>query len=74
MLEKNGKPARPTTVDTLETWLSTLPKPGSIVAFSDNPYILYQHETMKPTLIKANWLKNGGTLETVGLAYTPQNK
>jgi hypothetical protein len=74
MLEKNGKIVRPTTVDTLETWLSTSPNPGSIVAFSDNPYIPYQHETMKPTLIKANWFKNGGTLETVGLAYTFRDK
>lgn len=70
MLEKNGKPARPTTVDTLESWLKVSPKSGSIVAFSNNPYVAYQNETMKPTLIKAGWFKQGGTLETVGYAFS----
>jgi hypothetical protein len=70
MLEKDGKPARPTTVDTLESWLKVSPKPGSIVAFSNNPYVAYQNETMKPTLIKAGWFKQGGTLETVGYAFS----
>lgn len=66
MQNKNGKAVRPTTTDTIQTWLKTSPKPGSIVAFSNNPYVLYQHETMKPLLIKAGWFKKGGQLETVG--------
>jgi hypothetical protein len=73
MLEKNGKLVRPTTVDTLETWLKTSPAVGSIVAVSDNPFASYQNETMKPTLIKAGWFKHKGTLETVGLAFAPQD-
>ena len=73
MLEKNGKLVRPTTVDTMETWLKTSPTVGSIVAFSDNPFAPYQNETMKPTLIKAAWFKHKGTLETVGLAFTPND-
>jgi hypothetical protein len=70
MFEKNGKLARPTTVDTVESWLKLSPKPGSVVAFSNNPYILYQNETIKPTLIKAGWFKQGGTLQTVGDAFS----
>lgn len=70
MLEKNGKIVRPTTADTVEQWIKTSPSPGSIVAFSNNPYVVYQHETMKPSLIKAGWFKAGGTLETVGTECT----
>lgn len=70
MLEKNGKLVRPTTIDTLETWLRTSPTVGSIVAFSDNPFAPYQNETMKPALIKSGWFKHNGTLETIGLAFT----
>jgi hypothetical protein len=73
MLEKNGKIVRPTIVDTLETWLKTSPNIGSIIAFSDNPHTQYQQETMKPTLIKSGWFKHNDTLETVGLAFTPQD-
>jgi hypothetical protein len=68
MLKKNDKVVRPTTTDTMETWLRMSPPFGSIVAFSNNPYVPYQQETMKPALIKANWFKQGGTLETVGTA------
>ncbi|MDP3935678.1 MAG: hypothetical protein Q8Q56_01620 [Alphaproteobacteria bacterium] len=73
MLKKNGKLVRPTTEDSVHTWLKTSPKPGSIVAFSNNPYIPYQNETIKPALIKSGWFKHGGTLETVGLAFTPKD-
>ncbi|QOL19514.1 hypothetical protein [Candidatus Bodocaedibacter vickermanii] len=73
MLEKNGKIVRPATEDSLKTWLKLLPLPGSIVAFSNQPFAPYQNETMKPTLIKAGWFKHKGTLETVGLAFTPKD-
>jgi hypothetical protein len=70
MLDKNGKSVRPTTPDTLNSWLKTAPTPGTIIAFSNNPYILYQNETIKPILIKAGWFKAGGVLETVGTEFT----
>lgn len=73
MLEKSGKIVRSTTPDTINTWLKTSPKPGSIVAFSNNPYMVYQHETIKPSLIKAGWFKAGGTLETVGTECTSED-
>lgn len=68
MLTKNGKTVRPTTVDTVNTWLATHPKPGAIVAISNNPYVPYQNETINPVLINANWFNLGGSLETVGEA------
>lgn len=75
MIQKGNKKVRPTTPDTINTWFTPMPGsgiqapyPGSIVAFSNNPYVPYQNETMKPPLIKARWFKKGGTLETVGTA------
>lgn len=72
MLEKNGKIVRPTTEDSLKTWLNLSPNPGSIIAFSSNPYVPYQHNALRLFLIKAGWFKHKGTLETVGLAFTPK--
>ncbi len=66
MIKQAGKLVRPTTIDTIETWLYTKPHIGSIVAISNNPYIPFQEETMKPPLIKSGWFKNGGTLEVIG--------
>lgn len=66
MLTKNGKKVRANTADTLHTWFQQSPKVGQVVAISNNPYVPYQYETIKPIFIKQGWLKQGGTLEVVG--------
>ncbi len=68
MLGKHGKRIRPSTIDTVNTWLQTSPKPGRIVAFSNNPYVPYQHETVRLGLLPSGWFRTGSTLETVGSA------
>lgn len=65
-LIKKGHRSRPSTGDTINTWLKTKPKVGSIVAISNNPYVPYQYQTTKPILMRHAWFENGGTLEVVG--------
>lgn len=38
---------RPSTIDTLKTWLATNPEPGPCLAFSNQPYIPYQDAIAK---------------------------
>lgn len=51
---------RPTTGDTIEQWLLLNPLPGSILAFSNQPYCTYQESVLR-TLLPATF-----SLETVG--------
>lgn len=58
---------RPTTKDTIEKWLETKPKSGTILAISNNPFIPFQDAVFKAVLKKEGWMKNKyNTLETVG--------
>jgi hypothetical protein len=46
----DGKAVRPTTGDTVTEWLKTNPKSGTIAAFSNQPYCLYQESVLKTLL------------------------
>lgn len=41
---------RPQTPDTLLSWLQTAPAPGSCLAISNQPYVLYQHAILSRLL------------------------
>ena len=51
---------RPSTIHTVAAWLEQKPTPGSCLAFSNQPYVPYQHAVLK------NLLPEGLSLETVG--------
>lgn len=52
--------SRPNTGDTIEQWLLLKPKPGSILAISNQPYIQY------PDLVLKTIIPDGFTAETIG--------
>jgi hypothetical protein len=62
MHEKNGVMMRPTTADTIGTWLKLNPKPGSIIAISNQPFCGYQDSVIR------SYLPNTFQIETVGPA------
>lgn len=74
MLNKDGKLVRPSRADTMDSFIKTSPKPGSIVAFSNEIYAPYENEVMKLSLMNARWFKKGGTLETVGKGFTHKGR
>lgn len=52
VVRENSTIKRPTTADTLHTWLQHNPKPGTVLAFSNQPCCIYQHvvaRTILPT-------------------------
>ena len=51
---------RPTTPDTIIFWLSKSPKPGSILAISDQPHIHYQDAVLR------TYIPTSFTIETMG--------
>lgn len=58
--------ARPTTADTVEYWLKTNPKPGKILAISNQPYIWYQHsvmQTLLPNLFEVDTVGQGSFVD-----------
>lgn len=55
-----GKPRRPNTKDTIDSWLATNPKPGRVLVISNQPYCGYQHSVAR-TLLPAEF-----DVETVG--------
>ncbi len=57
-LKENGK--RPSTPDTVHEWLLSNPTPGSILAVSNQPYVIYQHAVMQQLL------PSGFLLMTIG--------
>ncbi len=46
----DGSPRRPNTRDTVETWLATKPKLGTVLVISNQPYCTYQDATVKGLL------------------------
>jgi len=61
MLQKpDGSMRRPTTGDTIEWWLKTNPEPGTCLAISNQPYVIYQDAVLK-TLLPAQF-----PVDTVG--------
>lgn len=65
--EEGGEWLRPTTQHTIEDWMQTNPKPGSILAISDQPHCLYQHEVIKtymPEIFSVETVGNGAAENT----------
>lgn len=60
--DKDGRIVRANTLDTIEDFLKTKPKPGSVLAISSQPSILRQHLVVKKAL-GPEW-----DIETVGSA------
>src|SRR5262249_44795878 len=58
--QKDGKISRPTTRGTIIEWLQTKPTPGSCLAISNQPFVLYQDAVARSALPKHF------SLETVG--------
>lgn len=49
----DGTMRRANTADTIESWLKTNPKPGKILAVSNQPYVGYQNTVLKTLLPKS---------------------
>lgn len=64
----DGTFRRPTTGDTVEWWLKDNPKPGKILAVSNQPYVWYQNSVLK-TLLPATF-----EVDTVGQACSQDQK
>lgn len=47
---EQGQLRRPTTADTVNRWIETKPQPGSCLALSSQPFLPYQHLTLKEIL------------------------
>lgn len=62
MKEKNGVILRPTTADTIITWLKSDPKPGSALTISNQPFCDYQD------CVTRTYMPNSFEIETVGPA------
>ena len=62
MKEKNGVVMRPTTADTIITWLKSNPTPGSALTISNQPFCDYQD------CVTRTYLPNSFEIETVGPA------
>ena len=63
---ETGKTRRPNTEDTVKEWLSKVSKIGNVLAVSNQPFVLYQHETLVGVLSKVGRLSDDVTIETVG--------
>ena len=62
-----GEWLRPTTQHTIEDWIAMNPDPGSILAISDQPHCLYQHEVIKtyvPSTFNVETVGNGAAENT----------
>ena len=64
---------RPTTSDTIATWLKTNPEQGRVLAISNNPFISYQHTVILQSLLEGQFLTKSQfyLLETVGSGANP---
>ncbi len=60
--------SRPNTQDSIECWLKTRPKGGSILAISSQPFINYQDTVLRC------WVPEEFCLETVGSAALPEER
>lgn len=63
---KHNTYKRPSTIDTVNAWLETHPKPGTFLSISGNPFIQYQDATIRIALEKAGLFDDGASLESVG--------
>ena len=59
---------RPNTSDTIKEWLATNPTAGSVLLFSNQPYVGYQHACMK------TYIPSTFEVETVGESASTQEK
>lgn len=65
---KTGEKKRPNTRDTVLAFLATTPKAGKYLAFSNNPYIVYQDLVFRRVLEEKGLTGSNVYLETVGPA------
>lgn len=59
---------RPNTQDTINTWLSTNPAQGQVLAISHQPYVHYQHSVIR------SMLPSSFMVETIGSAAKPNER
>lgn len=62
---KGGGQRRPNTADTLMAWLLSKPKPGSCIAFGDQPFVGYFESVLK------TFLPSAFSVEVIGLETEP---
>lgn len=62
MIQKDGIISRPTTGDTIKTWLKSNPMPGSALTISNQPFCEYQDSVTR------TYLPRSFQIETVGPA------
>ena len=63
---ETGETRRPNTEDTVKKWLSNVSKLENVMAVSNQPFVLYQHETLVGAISRAGRLSDDVTIETVG--------
>lgn len=61
--------SRPNTKDTVDEWMKAGPKPGTVLAVSNNPYIQRQDLTLKNILVKYGFKKED--IVTIGYKALP---
>ncbi|MFK7826999.1 MAG: hypothetical protein AB8G05_22845 [Oligoflexales bacterium] len=71
-----NKDKRPSTIDTINTWLDKSPAHGKTLVISNNPYIPYQHAVVLGALIKKGFItaNDGPILTTVGSGTKPDKE
>lgn len=58
--DQNGKAYRPTTEDTVKTWLTTNPHPGTVLVISSNPFTQRQINVTTASLPKSFSVEGAG--------------
>lgn len=71
-LNASGQFVRPTTIDTLNTWLEKNPEPGKYLVVSSAPHIRYQNAVCQRFLAEKN-LEDKFTFETIGYGSKTYN-
>lgn len=63
----DGGLRRPSTADTINSWLTTNPEFGSCLFITNQPFIGYQDATVRTVMLKNDYFE----IETVGFALQP---
>ncbi len=56
-----GGMRRPNTADTVEAWLKESPTPGTVLAISNQPFVLYQHAVLTSLLPRTFSVDSAGS-------------
>ncbi len=65
---QQGQLVRPTTIDTIKSWLNSKPTPGNVLVISNQPYVAYQHSVVRSVLPETF------RVDSVGHAASEQEK